>query len=557
MMLTYDHYYTYAELSKAMHDMAAAYPELAKLEIIGHSVEGRDLLLMEITDNSVGLASQKPAYYIDGNHHAGEVTGSMVALYAIDELLSRSSEEAFKELLQRYTFYILPRISPDGSEVYLTTPYTLRSAPRPYPFAEPLPGLTPQDIDGDGRILLMRVPSPIGAWKADPSDDRRMLRRLPDEEGGTYYAIYQEGMIKEYDGFNLENAPTLWGLDLNRNYPIEWGIESRQPGAGKYPLSEPETHAVADFVLAHPNIGGVSTLHTTGGVILRPPGTKPEKKSNTTDIRILKAIGDMATEETGYPSVNIYDDFLGDPINFSSGAFDDWCYATQGIPAYTIELWDLGLRSGVHMWPRKDKDDKELAADYAKIVAWIDSELGGEGFFPWQKFDHPQLGQVEIGGFDGKFLSQNAPPSLLLQECEKTARFFYRHAKTLPRLVIDKATQEKMDATTWKISIEVANYGYLPTYLTQVARDVKVAKPIVAELCGAIAIDGPAKRELPQLEGRSAVSGGFNTGSYRGGSLPKQKKLLTWIVQGEVGSIVEVIIESAKAGKVEVSLILA
>jgi murein tripeptide amidase MpaA len=480
----------------------------------------------------------------------------MVALYTIDELLSKADKPDFRELLRRYTFYILPRLSPDGSEVYLSTAATLRSAPRPYPFAERLPGLTPQDIDGDGRILLMRVASPLGVWKADPEDDRRMLRRLPDEEGGTYYAIYQEGLVHEYDGHSFEQAPTYWGLDLNRNYPFEWGIESRQPGAGAYPLSEPETRALADFILSHPNIGGVSTLHTTGGVILRPPGTKSEKKSNQADVKILKAIGEMASEETGYPCVNIYDEFLADSANFSSGAFDDWLFSTQGIPAYTIEHWDLGLRAGVHMWPRKEKNDKELEEDYAKILAWVDDELDGEGFIGWKSFLHPQLGIVEIGGFDGKFVVQNAPLHLLEQECEKAARFFYRHARTLPRLVLEQPTVEKLDSNTWRVGVEIQNMGYLPTYLTQMARDVKAVRPVRAELIGAEVCDGKAERELPQLEGRSGVSGAFQAGGYRGAQIRHQKKHLSWIVRGAEGTEVSIKITSQKAGNPEIKLVL-
>ncbi|MCL2547990.1 MAG: hypothetical protein FWE76_02355, partial [Symbiobacteriaceae bacterium] len=398
---------------------------------------------------------------------------------------------------------------------------------------------------------------PLGAWKADPTDGRRMLRRSPDEDNGTFFAVYQEGLVHEYDGFAFDQAPPRWGLDLNRNYPVEWGIESRQPGAGVYPLSEPETKAVADFVLAHPNIGGAATLHTTGGVILRPPGTKPEKKSNPHDIKILKAIGEMAAQETGYPSVNVYDEFLSDAANFSSGAFDDWLYATQGIPAYTVELWDLGLRSGVHMWPRKDKEEPELAEDYAKVLAWIDQENGGRGFIDWHHFQHPQLGEVEIGGFDTKFIVQNAPPELLEQECQKNASFFYRHARTLPRLSLEILEVKKLDTNTWRLSVQVSNLGYLPTYLTQQAKDIRVIPPATVELCGAAVLDGTARREIPQLEGRSAVSGSFQAGGYRGGPVARQKAQFSWIIKGEADTEVCVKVASRKAGNPQVHLKLS
>ncbi|MCL2171355.1 MAG: M14 family metallopeptidase [Defluviitaleaceae bacterium] len=546
MFLKYDHYFAFEELTKALHDLAAAYPGLAQLKTIGKSPQGRELWLMEITDAATGAADTKPAYLIDGNHHAGEVTGSMAALYAIDELLSRSAEADFAELLRRYVFYILPRLSPDGTEVYLTTPATLRSAPRPFPFAEKLPGLIPEDINGDGKILLMRVATPLGNWKADPADGRRMLKRAPDEEGGTYYAIYQEGMINDYNGHSFEQAPAHWGLDFNRNYPIEWGLHHKVPGGGAYPLSEPETRALADFVISHPNIGGASTLHTTGGVILRPPSIMPEKDSHKGDMRIFKEIGAMATEETGYPCIHVYDGFLSDPGKKPmSGAFDDWLYFHMGIPGYTVELWDLGLRAGLHMWPHKDKDDNELAEDYAKTLKWIDTELNGEGFNAWTPFDHPQLGAIEIGGFDTKFLQQNCPPQFLEQECQKNARFMYRHARTLPRLAFDKPITTKLDTNTWKIEIDLQNLGYMATYLTQMSKDTKIARPIKIKLDGAEVLDGKPEREIPHLEGRAAMREGYGFGA---GNIVQQKARIRWIIRATPGDKITLQTTSQKAG---------
>ncbi|HZW49246.1 MAG TPA: M14 family zinc carboxypeptidase, partial [Bacillota bacterium] len=145
----YDHYDTYDELTDRLKKLQRMYPELAKLNSIAATPEGRQLWMMVITDFTVGEADLKPAYYIDGNFHAGEVTGSMVALYTIDYLLSEFAvNQKIQQLLRRTVFYILPRVSPDGAEVYLTTPASLRSVPRMYPEPEQQPGLVLQDING-------------------------------------------------------------------------------------------------------------------------------------------------------------------------------------------------------------------------------------------------------------------------------------------------------------------------------------------------------------------------------------------------------------------------
>src|SRR5205823_583291 len=142
--------------------------------------------------------------------------------------------------LDNYVVYILPRITVDGSEHYLTTPHSLRSSKRRYPHDRDREGLYPEDLDGDGRILQMRVQSPEGAYRASEKDPRIMRLRGPDDFGGTYYHLLAEGTINNWDGHDIKLAPPRYGLDLNRNYPYGWAPEGEQRGAGDYPLSEPE-----------------------------------------------------------------------------------------------------------------------------------------------------------------------------------------------------------------------------------------------------------------------------------------------------------------------------
>jgi hypothetical protein len=64
------------------------------------------------------------------------------------------------------SFYIHPRVSPDGAEEFLTTPQTMRSVPRLYPFAEweEMPGLYPADVD---IIRRESQPKPV-TWQQRP-----------------------------------------------------------------------------------------------------------------------------------------------------------------------------------------------------------------------------------------------------------------------------------------------------------------------------------------------------------------------------------------------------
>ena len=106
---------------------------------------------------------------------------------------------AITHLLDTRTVYLCPRLNPDGAELALgDKPRHIRSSTRRYPFDEdPVDGLTIEDVDGDGRVLFMRIPDPHGAYKKCDQDPRLMVARQPGEFGGEYYRLMPEGLAEE------------------------------------------------------------------------------------------------------------------------------------------------------------------------------------------------------------------------------------------------------------------------------------------------------------------------------------------------------------------------
>ncbi|MFO8060142.1 MAG: M14 family metallopeptidase, partial [Bacillota bacterium] len=226
-----------------------------------------------MTQFATGEDKHKPALWVDGNIHAAEVAGSSACLYLINQLVKAYGSDArITRCLDSRAFYICPRVGPDGAErALLDSPEIIRSSTRAYPYDEESPdGLRVRDVDGDGRILTMRIPDEHGAWKVCREDPRLLTRREPTETGGQYYRLLPEGDLEDYDGALIRIQPRKEGLDMNRNFPAHWRQEHEQDGAGPYPTSEPEVRAVADFVTRHPNITGGVAFHTYGGVLLRP-----------------------------------------------------------------------------------------------------------------------------------------------------------------------------------------------------------------------------------------------------------------------------------------------
>jgi murein tripeptide amidase MpaA len=498
----------YAELTEVLQGLARRRPDLFSVESIGKSHEGRDIWLVSATRSGTGAAADKPAFWVDGNIHAAELTASAACLRFLDHLEQGDGKDPeVTRLLDTRALYVCPRINPDGAEWALADkPKYIRSSTRPYPFDEdPVDGLNVEDVDGDGRILSMRIRDPNGAYKAHPDDPRLMTPRDPVESGGEYYRVIPEGTLVNYDGVEMRVNRDKEGLDLNRNFPSGWRQEFQQVGAGPYPTSEPEVRAVVDFIARHPNIGAGVSFHTHSGVILRPFSSEPDDAMTPEDLWLYKLFGKKSTELTGYPNISIYHDFKYHPKQIITGGFD-WIYEHLGQFFWTVEIWAPVREAGVQDYHFIDWYREHPPEDDLKLIAWSDRELGGEGYIDWYPFEHPQLGPVELGGWNKLACFRNPPAKYLQREVDRFPGWLTWQALTLPRLELLRADVQRLGEDTWKVRIAVHNTGYLPSYVTKRALERKVVRGVVYEIelpAGASLAAGKARVEGGQLEGRA------------------------------------------------------
>ena len=268
----WNRFYTAAETNQMLREFHALYPELTELYPVGESFRGQPLMLLEITNKATGPASRKPALYVDGGIHAAELTGSAVATYLIGYLLNGyGDDDRSTALLDTRAFYVRPKFNPDGSDIALIDDQSLRSTTRPVDddedgTADEDPG---EDLDGDGWITRIRIPDDEGDWVLDPSDDRILVRDVQGQLNGARYSTLGEGIDNDGDGAFGEDG--IGGIDMNRNFPRNWERWHLQPGAGDFPLSEPETRAAVEFINANRNITGIFHGHTSGGFVYRLP----------------------------------------------------------------------------------------------------------------------------------------------------------------------------------------------------------------------------------------------------------------------------------------------
>lgn len=505
----FDTYYRYAELSAVLQAWEHSHPQYLRLRSIGRSFEGRDIWLAEITNFQTGEARDKPGLWVDGNIHSAELVGSSACLYLISYLLSGYGRNAdVTRALDTRVFYICPRVNPDGAEWALAeVPKIVRSSTRPYPFAEiPQGGLRIEDVDGDGRILTMRLRDANGAWKKSPLDPRLLVPREPSEEGGEYFRLLPEGRIDNYDGVSIRLQGKRERLDLNRNFPTQWREEYEQKGAGAYPTSEPEVRALVDFIAAQPNICGGITFHSYSGALLRPSSYHADEEFPAEDLWTYQAIGEQGTALTGYPAVSVYHDFRYHPKEVITGALDDWLYDHRGVFAWTVEIWSPQRQAGIndfklYDWYRKHPHEDDLA-----LLRWSDSVLQGRGYVDWYPVRHPELGDIELGGWDCLYTFWNPPPALLERELALFPNWVVWHCLISPRLEVLETGAQQLGDRVYRVWLAVQNTGWLPSYVSKQALRKELCRGVSAELTlpeGAHLDAGSLRQDLGQLEGRA------------------------------------------------------
>ena len=558
--ITFDHYPRYDELTDTLNAFAAEYPNLVSISSIGKSYEGRDIWLVTITNTETGAADDKPALWIDANIHATEVSPTVACLYLINDLTTKyGSDDAVTRLLDTRAYYIVPRVNPDGAEWALADkPKIIRSSTRPYPYdEEPLGGLQEEDIDGDGRMLMMRIEDPNGQWKPHPDEPRLLVRRDPIEVGGTYYRVLPEGMIENWDGVTIQSKPRKQGLDMNRNFPAEWKQDFVQPGAGPYPTSEPEVHAIVDFIARHRNITGAITFHTFSGVLLRPFSFQADDEMPAEDLWTFQHIGKKGTDITGYPNVSVFHDFKYHPKQVIYGGFDDWAYDHMGVYSWTVEIWSPQQQAGLKdykfiEWYREHSHEDDMA-----MLKWNDEVLEGKGYVDWYEFDHPQLGKVELGGWDFHYAWRNPPPQFLEKEVAPFAEWLQWHLLISPQLELFETKVTPLSDGAYHIRAVVHNTGWLPTYVTKRAIERKLTRGVIAEIElpeGATLKTGKMREDLGQLEGRAYTSSAL--GIWGGGGSTSDRAKVEWVVQGSAGDTVTLTLKHDRAGVVRETLTL-
>ncbi|MDQ3031500.1 MAG: M14 family metallopeptidase [Myxococcota bacterium] len=555
-------YLDYDSLTAQLRAWADAFPDIVRLRSLGRTHEGRELWLLTIGPEP---DRARPSVWIDGNMHAPEISGSSVALAIAEDVIALHlgdapiSEMTLPRHLRRIVtdalFHVMPRISPDGAEAVLKTGRYVRSVPRDERPNRGHARWINEDVDGDGLALYMRKEDPAGDFAVLPDVPGLLVPRTIDDPP-PYYKLFPEGRIESFDGVNVPTPDFLSDSfpDLNRNFPFHWAAEHEQPGAGAFPGSEPEARAIIEVATRTPSIYAWLNLHTFGGVFIRPPGDVPDEKMNAFDLAVYRQVGQWAESITGYPMVSGFAEFLYEPGKPLHGALSEWAYEDRGALSYVCELWDLMAKLGIER-PAKFVDyySRFRREDWIALARWDVEHNRGRIFRPWKRVQHPQLGEVEVGGLDRRVGLFNPSYEELPAICAAQSALMMRVASLLPRVVVSRVEVAPLREDVTELSVVVENHGYLPTYGMQHARSHPHNEPLWADVtCDGCTLEetGAAHRLVGHLEGWGrGLGSGAHSIFFPHSNGSETSRTLRWVVRGRGAATVR--IGSCRTGYVE------
>jgi len=173
-----------------------------------------------------------------------------------------------------------------------------------------------------------------------------------------------------------------------------------------------------------------------------------------------------------------------------------------------------------------------------QVLRWMDSEKI-DGFVPWTKFRHPDLGEVEIGGFK-PYAAVNPPAEKIAALAAAHAKFAVHLASLFPRVRIAATEVLNHGGGLFRVKAEIENAGFWPTALAHgvASRSVKPTMVQLGVEPGEV-VSGHAKTEFFQ-----ALAGSGGRVKYE------------WIVRGKTGRVVELVVSSQKGGRDSVRITL-
>ena len=586
-------YQNYDKMTKELKSLVNANQRIAKIESIGKTIEGRELWMLTIANQNGVPVDERPGMLIGANYEGDHLIGSQLSISVIKHLLKNyATDEAIKKSIDEHVYYIIPRMNPDGAEQMFADIQTGQKT-NMFKYDGDNDGRMdedgPEDLNMDGLITMMRVKDENGLYMIN-KDEPRLLKKADPKKGesGTY-SIYWEGIDNDNDGFINEDPKG--GVDINRNFMHDYPYY--QHDAGWHMVSEKESIALMAWVIKHRNIAIMLNFGESDNLIVAP-GTKgklssdkgidlvnlanesytdadkvgmintsipdryarfrmgrgqeksaptgrqrfvrnPETTFNLADLEYFKKASEKYKKLTGIKTQP--------PLRNPKGSFFQYGYFQFGTLSFSTPGWGIDAAADAKAEKKKPAATKRGAAAKSsgidqKFLSYLDKN-NAKGFVDWQTFNHPELGEVEIGGFT-PYEINNPPASKIEKLGEAHGKFAVWLSGLYAKVKIAKTEVINHGGGIFRIKAEIENSGFLPTALKHGVTS-RAVSPTMVQL---------------GVDPKTIISGNPKTNFFQSleGSGKRQK--YEWLIKGKSGDKIELKVVAQKAGTDKLSITL-
>jgi len=449
-------YSNHAEQTNRLNALTKAYPALATLTSLTKTNGGKDIWLLTIGS---GKTESKPAIAVIGGTEGNHLLGTELAIGFAENLLKSSNTDSIKNLLAKTTYYIFPNMSPDAMEQYFSKLKYERTGNATETDDDRDGKLNEDgfdDLDGNGKITLMRVESPIGDYKLHPDDPRVMVKADVTKGEKGKYLLLTEGIDNDKDG--LLNEDGEGGIAFNKN--LTYKHNTFAPGAGDFPAGEKETRALLNFlydafnVYAVVSFGSNNNLSTPIAYNALAAREKILAGYLEPDAKVNSMVSELYNKVTGTKDAPKASPTGGDVLSWGYFHYARYSFSTPG--------W----------WVPKAKPDttkKEKAFTIedptANYLRWAQQQGITNTFNEWKVVANPDYPnqKVEVGGLD-PFVLVNPPYKMVGDIVKKHTDFLVKLASQQPEIEIVNLKTEKLSNGLTRVSLDVINKGGLSTH---------------------------------------------------------------------------------------------
>jgi carboxypeptidase T len=109
-------YHSYKEMVQELFDIQSDHPGITQLQVIGSSIEDRDIYAMKVSDNA-DIDEDEPEVLFTGLHHAREPVTLEICLDLLNTLTDNyGSNPHITSLVDEREVWVIPLVNPDGYE---------------------------------------------------------------------------------------------------------------------------------------------------------------------------------------------------------------------------------------------------------------------------------------------------------------------------------------------------------------------------------------------------------------------------------------------------------